>query len=209
MGNNLNKPKLTANGKSAKGSSLLNAAKNAEYVFISVMGPHANEKEEEIYKRKYNDIVRCGEGFWLSGVNERFFNECRKQLNGKVGYLILVESSGNGRSAVNTTGSDPATQYSEDIINWKDIDANITPVTGKLPNKAYYFDDIEIITTQDEIDLDYYEDTFKSGAIIFGRGYSNVFAKKNLTQLQDCMKSHIRKIVAVLRLKAPYVVWVK
>jgi hypothetical protein len=187
-------------------SNLLNAAKNADYVFISVMGPHAQEKEDEIFRRKTGDLKECGESFWVSGVNERFIAECREKLNCKTGYLILV----NG-NASDTESNTPATKYSEDKTIWKDIDANLTPVTGKLPNKAYFFDDIEILKTQDTIDLDYYEDTISLGAIKFGCGnsYSNVFAKKNDSQMPGGMKNHERKIVAVLRLKYPYVVWVK
>lgn len=187
-------------------SNLLNAAKNADYVFISVMGPHAQEKEDEIFRRKTGDIKECGESFWVSGVNERFIAECREKLNGKTGYVILVES----KSAVDTKSSKPATQYSEDNVNWKDIDDNISPVTGKLPNKAYCFDDIDYCADMaDIIDLDYYEDSIKKRAIKFWLGYSNVFAKKSANKMSGGMKSHERKIVAVLRLKYPYVVWVK
>ena len=186
--------------------NLLNAAKNADYVFISVMGPHAQEKEDEIFRRKTDDIKGYGESFWVSGINENFITECREKLNGKSGYVILVES----KSAVDTKNSQYATQYSEDNVNWKDIEAGISPVSGKFPNRAYCFDDIEYCEDiADNIDLDYYEDTNKLGAIKFWLGYSNVFAKKSAIRMSGGMKSHERKIVGVLRLKYPYVVWVK
>lgn len=188
-----------------KNKSLLNQAINADYVFISVMGAHANESPKEIYKRKIGDIKKCKESLWLSRINEGFITECRRVWKGKVGYLILV----NG-NASNTESDTPATKFSEDKTIWKDIDANLTPVTGKLNKKgtpAYCIDDI--VLCQDPIDLNYYEDTIRLGAIKFSRGYSNVFARSNATPLPGGMKDHKREIVAVLRLKAPYVVWVK
>lgn len=211
MGNNLNKPKVAANGKSIKGNSLLNAAKNADYVFISVMGPHASEKPDEIYKRKTADIVKCGKSFWVSKIYNRFIDEC-KNHKAELGdlYLILVESSGNGKSAVDTKVSKRATKYSEKRTKWEDIDTNISKVTGNLPKNgatAYYFDDIEMCN--DSIDLNKYSEYNTSQALAFLRGKSNVFAKKHSTPLPGGMKSHERKIVAVLSLKAPYVVWVK
>jgi hypothetical protein len=94
-------------------------------------------------------------------------------------------------------------------MNWNKIDTKISPVTGNLGNgaTAYYYDGIEMY--QEQIDLDYYSEEGKSEAIRFILGKSNVFAKKNKTKQKGGMKSSVRKIVAVLRLKAPYVVWVK
>ena len=198
--------------------SLLNEAKNADYVFISVMGPHAQEKEDVILKRKTDDIKNYGESFWVSGIDEGFFTECRKVLDGKAGYLILVESSGNGTSAVDTKFSEPATKYSEDKKEWKDI--RISNVTGNMHKDgtpAYYFDNIELYEDEEApislnyyINLNYYsENDNELEAIKFRQGRSNVFAKKNETKLKGGMKSPNRKIVAVLRLIYPYVVWVK
>lgn len=190
-----------------KNKSLLNQAINADYVFISVMGTRVQLNKDALLRRKTNDIKRHGESFWVSGINEKYIKECRGKYKGMPGYVILVKS----KSKVNNKNLKTATHYSEDNINWIDINANISPVMGKLPSEAYYFDDIEIINTKNTIDLDYYEDTINSGAIKFGRGntYSNVFAKKSKNKMSGGMKSHERKIVAVLRLKYPYVVWVK
>lgn len=192
--------------------NLLNAAKNADYVFISVMGPHAQESEDMIFKRKTDDIKKYGESLWVSGINERFIAECRKRLNGKPGYVILVES----KSAVDTKSSKPVSQYSEDNVKWKAIDTNISPVTGNLPNKAYCFDDIKVYKDQEVpislnycIDLNYYSEVDILEAIKFRQGRSNVFAKRNIVKMAGGMKSHERKIVAVMRLKHPYVVWAK
>lgn len=189
--------------------SLLNNAQTADYVFISVMGPHARESEKDIIDRKVLDIDKSGESFWVSRINERFIEDCTRKLKGKAGYLILVESSNDGESATNTKGSKAATHYSKDRVNWSKIDTKISPVTGNLGNgaTAYYYDGIEMC--QEQIDLDYYSEEGKSEAIKFILGKSNVFAKKNKTKQTGGMKSSVRKIVAVLRLKAPYVVWVK
>lgn len=198
--------------KSTRSKSLLNAAINADYVFISVMGPHANEPEDKILERKADDIKKAGESFWVSKINKNFVNECRSKLNGKTGYLILVESSGNGKAAANTKTDEEAKQYSEDETNWKDIDAIISQVTGKLGKgaTAYYFDGIEMCNDERELDLNYYgEGNDYLKAIKFRQGHSNVFAKKSDIKLPDGMKSYKRRIIAVLRLKYPYVVWVK
>ena len=194
--------------KSVRANSLLNEAINADYVFISGMGPHANEGEDKILARKANDIKKVGESFWVSKINEGFVEECHRKLEGKTGYLLLVESSG-----ANTKTEERAKQYSEDKTNWKDIDDGISPVTGKLGKgtTAYFFDDIEFFDMNDEkIDLDKYsEGNDYSRAIKFWLGHSNVFAKKSDIKMPDGMKSHERSIIAVLRLKYPYVVWVK
>ena len=196
--------------KSERTNSKLDKAKSANYVFISVMGPHANESEDEIFDRKANDIKKAGESFGVSKINQSFVDECRSKLNGQIGYLILVESSGNGKAAANTKTDERAKQYSEDRINWKDIDNRMSPVTGKLGNgtTAYYFDALELCDGQ--MDLDYYSESDNElKAIKFGLGHSNVFAKKKDIVMQGGMKSSKRKIVAVLRLKYPYIVWVK
>ena len=195
-----------------KNMNLLNAAKNADYVFISVMGPHAQESENDIFQRKAKDIDDAGESFWVSKINKKYIEECIQKLNGKNGYLILVEASNNGKSACDTTGSKHATHYSTDKTNWNKIDDRISPVTGSLGNgaTAYYYDGMELYNKENQIDLNYYcEVGNESESIRFQRGKSNVFAKKNETNLNGGMKSSIRRIVAVLRLKSPYVVWVK
>lgn len=126
--------------------SLLTEAKKADYVFISVMGPHAQESEKEIFDRKVLDIDKSGESFWVSRINQKFIEECNDKLKGKAGYLILVESSNDGKSAANTKGSKAATHYSKDKVNWSKIDPKISPVTGNLGNgaTAYYYDGIEL-----------------------------------------------------------------
>ena len=194
--------------RSTKANSLLNEAINADYVFISGMGPHANEDEDKILARKANDIKKVGESFWVSRIDEKFVEECHRKLEGKPGYLLLVESSGD-----NTKIGESAKQYSENKTNWKDIDASISQVTGKLGKgaTAYYFDDIEFFDMPNEIvDLDKYsEGNDYERAIKFRQGHSNVFAKKSDVKMPDGMKSHERRVVAVLRLKYPYVVWVR
>jgi len=194
---------------------LLNEAQNADYVFISVMGPHANESESDILHRKYDDIKKAGESFWVSRIFEKFIEESRNKLNGGLGYMVLVE----GESVEDTKVSVPATQYSEDKIDWKSIDDRISHVTGNLGKgaTAYCFDDMELFEDKEtpinmnySIDLNYYcEVDNPLEAIRFRQGKTNVFAKKNETKLEGGMKRSKRRIVAVLRLKHPYVVWVK
>lgn len=191
--------------------SLLNEAKKTNCVFVSVMGPHAQESEKEIFDRKALDIDKVGESFWVSKINMNFIEKCYDILKGKVGYLILVESSNNGKSAADTKYSKAATHYSYDKMNWSKIDSKISPVTGNLGKKgatAYYYDGIEMC--DDWIDLEYYGEVGnETEAIKFILGKSNILAKKNKDKLKGGMKSSKRKIVAVLRLKSPYVVWVK
>lgn len=198
--------------ESTRSKSLLSEAINAEYVFISVMGPHANESEEEIFARKTDDIKKAGESFWVSKINKEFVDECRSKLHDKTGYLILVKSSGKGKAADNTKTEEEAKQYSEEKTNWKDIDHRISPVTGKLGKgaTAYYFDGIEMCNDERDLDLNFYgEGNDYLKAIKFRQGHSNVFAKKSEIKMPEGMKSHERSIVAVLRLKYPYVVWVR
>ena len=57
--------------------SILNDAKKADSVFISVMGPHAQETEKEIFDRKIHDIVKCKESFWVSRINKAYIEKCK------------------------------------------------------------------------------------------------------------------------------------
>lgn len=195
--------------KLTKANSLLNEAINADYVFISVMGPHANEKEDDIYAKKFNNIKMCGKSFWVSRINKKYIEESRCKFDGDTGYLILVES----RSASDTKGAQTATKYSENQKIWEDIDPQLTDVTGDFHKNgatAYYFDRIELCNKPIQIDLnDYGEGNEYVSAIKFRLGHSNVFAKKSDIKMPEGMKSHERSVVAVLRLKYPYVVWVR
>ena len=189
--------------------SLLYSALNAKYVFISVMGPHANETENDIYTKKLNNIKICGKSFWVSRIFKKYIEESRRKLNRETGYLILVES----KSATDTKEAQTATKYSENQKIWEDIDYQLNDVTGyfyKNGATAYYFDKIELCNKPIKIDLnDYVEAKDYLKAIKFWLGHTNVFAKKSNIKMHKGMKSHERKIVAVLRLKYPYVVWVK
>lgn len=188
---------------------LINQAIDAEYVFVSVMGPHAQENENEIFSRKIDDVNKSGKSFWVSKINKNFVEECRYKLKGKTGYLLLVESSNNGKSAVDTKVSESATQYSNDKVNWKDIDWEISPVTGNLGKgaTAYYFNGIELCN--ELIDLNLYGEECDDCGVKFTQGRTNVFAKRYKIRRKEGMKSSKRKVVAVLRLIEPYVVWVK
>jgi hypothetical protein len=79
----------------------------------------------------------------------------------------------------------------------------------RYPPTAYFFDKIE--KSNGIIDLNFYSDSSeeKNSAVRFMLGKSNIFAKRCKNRKSIGMSNPKRNVVAVLRLKKPYVVWIK
>ncbi len=125
-------------------SELLSSCLAAPALVVSVIGPHANESVDAIFKRKMDDVRSIGQTLWLvtsSKVNPLDV-QAMCQLS-SIGYVVFVESSGAPRPT--TTGT-AASRYSADHRIWQRLPSGLSPVTGKLGRsaKAFIFDSLEL-----------------------------------------------------------------
>lgn len=188
---------------------------DAKYAVLSVMGPHAGEDEETIFARKIDDTRKCGKTFWLvrsTKANPALIQKLAEeaQTDGTHVSCIFVAPSSPG-GAQPTANSQVASMYSPDGENWSSMPNRMTPVTGKLDRGAYALVFDELSLAEGEVDLWGYGN-FKdpSKPIHFRLGASTVCAvKRDTSSHPRRMKSHIRRVVAVGRLCAPYAVWVR
>ena len=171
---------------------------------LSVMGPHAGESVENIFSRKISDIEKVGITFWLikSYKSKPIYVQgfCRNS-NVHI-YFISPSVKGGAKDTKNQTINK---QFSSDELNWNNIPENITPVTGE--GYAFILDSLEM--SNSTIDLNEYAEEADT-PIKFQLGCSTVCAiKENMTSHVDRVKSNIRDVWAVGRLKEPYCVWVR
>ena len=184
----------------------------SKYVIISVMGPHAGEGEDEIFRRKINDIKVVGRTFWLIKSRNVKPNMVQAICNYacKEGYdvpCIFIEPSSTGGSTPTKT-SNFTEMYSSDNVIWSIFPKRLSPVTGKIDGSAcaLVFDELRI--EQGELDLWKYADFFKpSMPLRIMQGASTLCAiQRDMSRLTDSekIKSHFRRIVAIGRLRDPY-----
>jgi hypothetical protein len=178
---------------------------------ISVVGPHANESLDQIFQRKINDIDITGFSFWVAGsssANPRIVqNFCF--LN-KPSYIVFI-NPGQINGATNTKISAVNHFFSEDKINWNPISDKISNVTGK--SYAFILNTLDIIQDKNLIiDLNYYAkfpDNIDPIKINIWQSTFCTIYNENMKNHPNRMKSNIRKIIAIGKLKEPYSVWVK
>ena len=189
----------------------------SKYVIISVMGPHAGEGEDEIFRRKSNDIKVVGRTFWFIKSRNAKPNMVQAICNYayKKGYdvpCIFIEPSSTGSSTPTKT-SNSAEMYSSDNVIWSIFPKRLSRVTGNIDGSAcaLVFDELRI--EQGELDLWKYADFFKpSMPLRIMRGASTLCAiQRDMSRLTDSekVKSHFRRIVAIGRLREPYGVWLR
>lgn len=190
---------------------LLEAALACPQCVLSVMGDHAGESVDEIFKRKIADIERVGKTFWLIRSPKSRPAQVRDICNASPSYTIFVEPATKG-GARPTTEEDTASEYSDDLLLWHRLPVGLSPVTGKLDAgaSALVFD---LMTTNvsGSLDLWSYEDASVSQEPIrFILGCSTICAiQSNTKSHPNRMKSRFRRIVAVARLAHPHCVWLR
>lgn len=186
---------------------------NNEYMIISVIGSHAGENEEEIFRRKINDIDSSGKTFWLikswQAKPDMVQEICRHaEDKNKNVYCIFIEASTFG-GAVPTKQASSAQYYSSDNSGWLEIPDNISPVTGKIDRSAYalIFDNLKMY--DGNIDLWDYADFFnQSNPVKISQGASTLCAtRQDMRDIQNKIKSRFRRIVAIGKLCKPFGVW--
>ncbi len=186
-----------------------------EYCIISVMGPHAGESSEEIFKRKISDTYKVGKTFWMIKSFRAKPDMIQKilimaQNNNLEVKVYFIEASSKG-GAIPTKTSESSKYYSQDRIEWESFPIDLSQVTGKIDAGAcaVVLDKLEL--REDIIDLWDYADLFnQEEPIKIQQGASTVCAiKKDMSKCNNSIKSHIRKTIAVGRLCSPGGVWLK
>jgi hypothetical protein len=187
-------------------------ALEATQCIISVMGDHAGEGVDEIFKRKIEDITKINRTFWLVKSPKAKPELVQKMCRFDSAYVFFVEpaAKGGARPAI---ADKKATTFSEDGLIWKPLPNQLGPVTGKLDSRAYalVFDKLETIDTKQELDLWHYADfANQEKPIRMILGCSTVCAmKRDMKGHPERLKSRFRRVVAVGLLVTPYCVWVR
>ena len=188
--------------------------KKQEYVIFSVIGTHAGELQQEIFKRKTEDINKVGYTFWLFKSNQakpdivQAFCKKAKKRNRDVFCLFIESSTPNGAkpTKINTL----AKSYSADNKRWSVLLKGLSPVTGEINKSAYALIFNSLKQIDNEVNLWEYADYLTEKAIKIRLGNSTLCAvRKNTSEKTDKMKSPNRKIIAIAKLHEPYCVWLK
>jgi hypothetical protein len=190
---------------------LLDEALDASECVISVMGAHAGEDADAIFRRKIDDCEAVGRTFWVAKSAKARPAQVQAICNPGRGYVIFVDSA-NPSGARPTTESDCATEYSPDRARWLPLPDGIGPVTGQMDNSAAGLVFDRLTTDVDRVvDLWAYADAADSDRPLrFILGLSTACAvRKDMSAHPERMKSRYRRVVAVARLTDPYCLWLR
>ena len=200
--------------KSEKEFPKMKKPKKENHVIFSVIGTHAGESEEEIFRRKTEDINRVGFTLWLyksSQVKPNTIQDfCKKaKKGGKSVFIFFIKPSSSG-SARPTKIELSAKSYSVDNKKWKILPKKLTPVTGEISKGAYALILYSLKEVSSKVNLWDYADFLTEKAIKIRLGNSTLCAfKKDTSREISRMKSSNRKIIAIGELRKPWCVWLK
>lgn len=183
---------------------------DSEYCIISVIGEHAGEGIESIFKRKSEDIVNVGQAFWM--VKSHKINpDILSSISPHPIYVFFVGASCKG-GALPTKTNQIASCFSIDRENWSEFPEEMSSVTGKINRgaRALVFDKIEE-NIEEKIDLwNYSEFPNIENPIKFMLGCSSSLAfKKDMSGSLLKTKTNIRNISAIARLSFPHCVYLR
>ena len=191
--------------------ALVDQALAASGCVISVMGDHAGEGVDAIFKRKMADVDAVGRTFWFARSAKARPGQVQQLCAAQRGYVIFVEPAIAG-GAKPTTASDSASEYSGDRAKWLPLPQGMGPVTGKMDDAAtaFVFDQLTTDTSR-VLDLWQYADGSDiSSPVRFILGCSTVCAvREDMSAHPQRMKSRYRTVVAVARLVEPYSAWLR
>jgi len=193
----------------------MNNILNEKYIVISVMGPHAGESEDKIFKRKIEDINRIGKTFWLIKSYQakpdmvQRICENAKTENKNVFCVFINASSVGGATPTKIASS--AKSYSKDRITWNNLPMKLSPVTGKIDRNTYALILNYLDLLNDKIDLWYYAHFFnQEQPLKILQGGSTLCAiKKDMSNYNNKIKSRYREIIAIGKLCEPFCVWLR
>jgi len=166
------------------------------YVY-SVLGPHAGQSVEEIFRTKQRQILTHGYCYWLQKSYEakpEMFKDFTKE---QMGVCFFLEATRKGKAARPTTTAQEACKFSSDKTLWEDIPVGIGP-TGKLPAYALVLNSISYFK----------EPTWIDPKVRFMLGKSTILAEPQITSNNN-LDGKGRKVVAVATLIYPFCVHVK
>ncbi len=190
---------------------LFDEARACPRCVVSVMGDHAGEGVDEIFKRKIADIEETGRTFWLMRSPKARPAQVQEICLPFPAFTIFVHPATKGGARPTTTGT-AAREYSADGQSWHGLPQGITPVTGKLDAgaAALVFDKMETAASG-RLDLWGYADfSNPQKPLKFMLGCSTVCAvRENMISHPERIKSRYREVVAVARLAEAYCVWLR
>ncbi len=186
-----------------------------KYVVISVIGPHADESEEEILERKRKEIKEIGNSFWLhksyNAKPDIVQNLCKEALKERNAPICIFIQASSKKGAQATKQGDRMREFSVDRKQWKRIPAGIL-VTGS-PKNAFImiFNKLDLIKEKKCLDLwNYSLFGFPGKAIKIALGASTICCLKESSKDDpNKMKSNLRKVVAIGKLAYPFAAWVR
>lgn len=110
---------------------LLDEALACPMCVVSVIGDHAGESVDDIFKRKIADIQRTGITFWLIKAPKARPAQVQALCRNIPVFTIFVNPATKGGARPTTTET-VAGEYSTDGEFWHRLPQGISPVTGKL-----------------------------------------------------------------------------
>ena len=179
-------------------------------IIISVVGTHAGESLQRIFKRKKKEIEKAGYTYWLYKSHSAKPNTVQKLAKFGKNNLDCYFISASARSGSRPTKEQGISKYfSVDGNQWQKIPRDIL-VTGSSKS-AFALVLKEVNLVQRNIDLwNYSSFNDSDNPIRIRLGDSTLTAvKKSSAMHPDKMGSHIRKVIAVGRLISPFSVWLK
>jgi hypothetical protein len=191
--------------------SLLDDALSASECVISVMGAHAGEDADTIFRRKIEDCQSVGRTFWVAKSAKARPAQVQAVCRSGRGFVIFVEPA-SPSGARPTTESDSATNYSPDRVEWFPLPGGLGPVTGQIDHSATALVFDRLLSDVDRtVDLWTYADAADPiKPLRFVPGVSTVCAvRKDMSEHPQRLKSRYRRVVAVARLAEPYGVWLR
>jgi len=191
--------------------TLLEEALAAPGCVLSVMGAHAGEDADEIFRRKIADCASLGFTFWVAKSAKARPRPVQTLCTSGGKYVVFIEPATSGGTRP-TMESTRAREYSEDGVRWSTFPDGMGPVTGQMDRTAVALVLADLtIEVRGAIDLWKYADwSNASGPVRFALGVSTICAvRQDTSGCSSRMKSRLRAAVAVARLVEPYCAWVR
>lgn len=173
---------------------------------ISVVGTHAGETLKQIFKRKRKEIEKAGFTFWLYKSHSAKPKTIQKLAKNNKETLCFFVKASSRTGARPTKDKELSTHFSVDGVRWQKIPKNIL-VTGSSKSAfALVLKDIKLV--KNSIDLWHYSDfNNQKEPVKIRLGDSTLLiTQKDSSKHPNKMKSHIREVVAIAKLKAPFCV---
>lgn len=185
--------------------------KENDNLLICVIGPHAGEDLETIFKRKIKDIEQCSYTYWICKsrvISPEIISSFQEYNNQKDLYILFIKTTTNSQGK-DTKNADAAI-YVEEDEKWKELDPKLSPITGKMPTSGFKFGEITLVNEKEKtIDLSEYvewsPDKEKRGCSIqIMMGKSTLCITKS--KKKQNMKNSVRQIVGYAKLIIPFCV---